>query len=99
MAIVTERETMQLLRVKDVAVRLSHSEQTVRNLIARGLLECYRCPGVRISEEQLDAYLKKAHLRKNAPTRQERQGHTSPQSIRHLNEDRLRKAWKEQGVD
>lgn len=87
---------MQLLRVKDVAARLNHSEQTVRNLIARGLLECYRCPGVRISEEQVDAYLKKAHLRKNTPTRQER---TSTQSIRHLNEDRLRKAWKEQGVD
>lgn len=87
---------MQLLKVKDVAARLSHSEQTVRNLIARGLLECYRCPGVRISEEQLNAYLAKVHLRKSAPTHAKP---TSTQSIRHLNADRLRQAWKEQGVD
>lgn len=87
---------MQLLKVKDVAVRLSHSEQTVRNLIARGLLECYHCPGVRISEEQLEAYLSKVQQRKSTHVSQQR---TPTQSIRHLNADRLREAWKEQGVD
>lgn len=87
---------MQLLKVKDVADRLSHSEQTVRNLIARGWLECYRCPGVRISEEQLEAYLARVHQRKSSRTHQPR---PVTQSIRHLNADRLREAWKEQGVD
>ena len=87
---------MQLLKVKDVASRLGHSAQTVRNLIARGLLECYRCPGVRISEAQLAAYLTKAQRRN------ETRKHPPPsatQSIRHLDADRLREAWKEQGID
>ncbi|MDX1970019.1 MAG: helix-turn-helix domain-containing protein [Planctomycetaceae bacterium] len=88
---------MQLLKVKDVAERLCHSEQTVRNLIARGLLTCYRCPGVRISEEQLAAYLSKAEKCPNTARSDQRR--KSPQSIRHLNADRLREAWKEQGVD
>lgn len=87
---------MQLLKVKDVASRLGHSPQTVRNLIARGLLDCYRCPGVRISEEQLTAYLTKAQRRiekRKHPPR------SATQSIRHLDADRLREAWKEQGID
>lgn len=86
---------MKLLTVRDVAERLCHSQQTVRNLIARGLLSCYRCPGVRISEEQLEAYLSKTHQVNNTRVRQL---HPSTRSIRHLNADRLRDAWKEQGV-
>lgn len=86
---------MKLLTVRDVAVRLCHSQQTVRNLIARGHLDCYRCPGVRVSEEQLEAYLSKVQQPKNTRVRQPR---PSTRSIRHLNADRLRDAWKEQGV-
>lgn len=87
---------MQLLTVKDVAARLSHSEQTVRNLIARGQLDCYRCPGVRVSEEQLATYLSKSQQR---PHSIDAPGTVPTQSIQFLNADRLRSAWKEQGVD
>ena len=88
---------MQLLKIKEVAARLSHSEQTVRNLIARGHLECHRCPGIRVSEDQLAAYLISTYRSRETsgpPTKSPR-----PKPIRHLNADRLRQAWKEQGVD
>lgn len=87
---------MPFLTVKEVAKRLCHSEQTVRNLIARGELECYRCPGVRISEEQLAAYLSQAQRVPPATSSPRR---VQPQPIQHLNADRLLSAWKEQGVD
>ncbi len=87
---------MQLMTVRDVAKRLCHSPQTVRNLIARGLLKCYRCPGVRISEEHLEAYLSQVQQPRSTRVRQPR---PATRSIRHLNADRLRDAWKQQGVD
>ena len=58
---------MHLLNVNEVANRLSHSPQTVRNLIASGVLECYRCPGIRVSEEQLDAYFVRSKRTQSAP--------------------------------
>jgi len=88
---------MQLLNVNEVATRLSHSPQTVRNLISRRLLDCYRCPGIRVSEEQLEAYLAQANKPANDnPCSRHK---SPPQAILHLNADRLREAWREQGVD
>lgn len=43
--------------VKQVAARLNHSVATVYVLIGTGKLGHHRCPGVRVSEEQLAAYL------------------------------------------
>lgn len=88
---------MQLLNVNEVAARLSHSPQTVRNLIARGVLDCYRCPGIRVSEEQLAVYLDRANTSVNAKPSSSQK--SPPQAIVHLNADRLREAWQEQGVD
>ena len=88
---------MQLLNVNQVAARLSHSPQTVRNLIASGKLECFRCPGIRISEEQLAAYLDRAKPKTDAKQKPTRR--SSHQTIEHLDRDRLRESWKKQGVE
>ena len=88
---------MQLLTVNEVAARLSHSPQTIRNLITRGVLDCYRCPGIRVSEEQLAVYL--ARSNKSANAKPSSRPKSPPQAILHLNADRLREAWREQGVD
>ena len=88
---------MQLLNVNQVAARLSHSPQTVRNLIASGKLECFRCPGIRISEEQLSAYLDRAKPKTDAKQKPTRR--SSHQTIEHLDRDRLRESWRKQGVE
>ncbi len=46
-----------MLTVTQVAVRLNCSVSTIYGLITSGRLEHHRCPGVRVSEEQLEAYL------------------------------------------
>ncbi len=46
-----------MLKVAQVAVQLNCSVSTVYSLIESGRLGHYRCPGVRVSEEQLQAYL------------------------------------------
>ena len=63
-----------MLKVSQVARRLNCSETSVRSLIARGLLEYHRCPGIRVSEEQIAAYLedtkrekREAPVQRNAP--------------------------------
>lgn len=88
---------MHLLNVNEVAKRLAHSPQTVRNLIAAGALECFRCPGIRVSEEQLGAYF--ARSKKTQPALRGPEKPVAPQAIVHLNADRLRQAWREQGVE
>ena len=88
---------MQLFKVTQVAARLSHSPQTVRNLIATGKLECFRCPGIRISEEQVLAYLDRAKRKTDAKKKPTRR---SPHhTIEHLDRDRLRESWRKQGVE
>jgi hypothetical protein len=88
---------MQLLNVNQVAARLSHSPQTIRNLIARGLLDCYRCPGIRVSEDQLATYL--AQTKQRANTNESCSRKLTPQAIQSLDADRLREAWRKQGVE
>lgn len=46
-----------MLRVPQVAQRLNCSVSTVYSLIESGRLGHHRCPGVRVSEEQLKEYL------------------------------------------
>ncbi|QDT53854.1 Helix-turn-helix domain protein [Caulifigura coniformis] len=47
----------ELMSVATVAKRLKHSPATVYALIESGRLAHYRCPGIRVSEEQLQAFL------------------------------------------
>ena len=49
---------MPLFKVQEVAQRLNCSTSTVYSLIESGRLPHHRCPGVRVSEEQITAYLK-----------------------------------------
>jgi hypothetical protein len=76
---------------------LSHSPQTVRNLIARGALECFRCPGIRVSETQLSAYLDRTKRKAESSRKPTRQ--LSQKPIEHLDRDRLRESWRKQGVE
>ncbi|MDB5342487.1 MAG: hypothetical protein JWP89_864 [Schlesneria sp.] len=46
-----------MLKVSQVAIRLNCSASTVYGLIESGRLAHHRCPGVRVSEEQLATYL------------------------------------------
>jgi excisionase family DNA binding protein len=46
-----------LLKVEMVAQRLNNSISTIYALIESGELEHYRCPGIRVSEDQLGRYL------------------------------------------
>jgi excisionase family DNA binding protein len=46
-----------MLKVAQVAERLSCSISTVYSLVESGKLGHHRCPGIRISEEQLAAFL------------------------------------------
>lgn len=48
---------MEMLKVSQVAGRLSCSISTVYGLVESGKLGHHRCPGIRISEEQLAAFL------------------------------------------
>ena len=48
---------MSLFKVQEVAQRLNCSVSTVYSLIESGRLPHHRCPGVRVSEEQITAYL------------------------------------------
>lgn len=49
--------TSPMMRVSDVATRLNCSVSSVYALIESRRLAHHRCPGIRISEEQLAAYL------------------------------------------
>lgn len=53
-------ESLRLMKVSAVAKRLSNSPSTIYALIESGELEHYRCPGIRVSEEQLARYLQAA---------------------------------------
>ncbi len=46
-----------LLKIPDVAQRLNCSVSTVYNLVEQGRLPHHRCPGIRVSEEQVASYL------------------------------------------
>lgn len=87
-----------MLRVSQVASRLNCSVSTVYALIESGRLDHFRCPGVRISEEQLSAYLEKSK-RVRGPATTRRTTGSRPVHVKHLNAERLAAAWKTQGID
>jgi len=91
-----------LLKVSQVCERLNCSLATVYALIERGDLECFRCPGIRVSEEQLAVYLEstKKGRSQNAQDWPEK---TKPRPktgrvFTHLDGDRLLEAWRKRGV-
>jgi excisionase family DNA binding protein len=49
-----------VLKIKQVAERLNCSPQTVYQLIESGKLSHYRCPGIRVTDEDLGEYLESA---------------------------------------
>lgn len=58
---------MPVLKVAQVAERLNCSVSTAYSLIESGKLGHHRCPGVRVSEEQLAAYLEKTKREREEP--------------------------------
>ncbi|WP_197453865.1 helix-turn-helix domain-containing protein [Caulifigura coniformis] len=56
------------MTVATVARRLSHSTSTIYALIESKKLPCYRCPGIRISEEQLTDFLKTSQTPADGPS-------------------------------
>lgn len=50
-------EVPHLMKVETVAKRLNNSPSTIGALIESEALEHFRCPGIRIVEEQLAGYL------------------------------------------
>ena len=56
-----------MLRVNQVASRLSCSASTVYALVESGRLGHHRCPGVRVSEEQLATYLERTKRERGKP--------------------------------
>lgn len=71
-----------MLKVPDVAQRLNCSASTVYDLVESGKLGHYRCPDVRVSEEQLTAYLEVAK-RERGPAPQQRNTGPRPQ-LKHV---------------
>lgn len=71
-----------MLRVPEVAKRLSCSESTVYDLVESGKLGHHRCPGVRVSEEQLAEYLEETKRERRAPQPRKLQPHRP--RLRHV---------------
>jgi len=92
-----------MLKVRQVAERLNCSASSVYSLVESGKLGHHRCPGIRISEEQLAAFLegtKKEHgpaIRSMAGSRTSTSASGSP-VFKHLDPARLAAAWREKGV-
>lgn len=74
--------SIPMLSVSQVAKRLNCSLSTVYALVERRQLEHYRCPGIRVSEEQLLAYLER-NKQGRAPEPPKRQPTTRPR-LRHI---------------
>ena len=49
-----------MFKVSEVAEMLNCSESTVYALVESGELEHYRCPGIRVSQQQIDDYLERS---------------------------------------
>lgn len=56
-----------MLRVKAVAQRLDCSISTVYALINTNLLGHHRCPGIRVSEDQLQRFLDETKRERSEP--------------------------------
>jgi hypothetical protein len=93
-----------MLTVKQAASRCNLSPNSLYSAIETGLLECHRLRSrpdtrgaIRITEEQLQAYLEGGKVRKGE--------HVSPSlpsqkaaGFTHLDGERLLSAWRQQGV-
>ena len=88
-----------MLRVKEVAARLGCSLSTAYQLIDSGRLLSHQVgmrKGIRVSEEDLRAYLEQCRTvmrAKPVPTQR-----VAGTKFRHLDGERLRAAWRRQGV-
>ncbi|WP_437207147.1 helix-turn-helix domain-containing protein [Planctomicrobium sp. SH664] len=71
-----------LWRVSQVARRLNCSVSTVYSLIESGRLEHHRCPGIRISEEQILAYLEQT--KQGRTPRKTKQARINGPRLRHI---------------
>ena len=89
----------RFLRVSEVAVRLSLSLSTVYQLIESGRLPSHCVglrKGIRVAESDLLAYLERCRsARRQAPAAAPKK---SGSPFRHLDGERLRSAWRRQGV-
>jgi excisionase family DNA binding protein len=88
-----------VLRVKDVAKRLSCSLSTVYQVIESGALPSHRVgvrQGIRVSEDDLNEYLSQ----RRSVTRPQPIAETKRSGVqfKHLDGERLRAAWRQQGV-
>jgi excisionase family DNA binding protein len=63
-----------VLKVPEVAKRLNCSTSTVYALIEGGTLGYHRCPGIRVSEGQIEEYLEKTRREPAAPVRRQAAG-------------------------
>ena len=70
-----------MFKVAQIAERLNCSESTVYQLIETGALRHYRCPGIRISEEQLQAYLQETE---RGTVSRQRYAAPRPIKLKHL---------------
>lgn len=66
---------IQLFSVKEAAAILNCSESTVRNLIDTGQIGYHRCPGKKISAEQLAEYLEETKRERREPKPRKSQPH------------------------
>lgn len=87
-----------LLKVAEVVLRLNLKKSAVYALLASGALPHYRVGGtIRVSEEDLAAYLSSARRERGPAIRQTKTG-SRPAQVKHLNADRLVEAWEKQGI-
>lgn len=70
-----------MLKVQEVARRLNCSQATVYRLIESGRLPHFRCPGIRVSEDQLSEYLASCTA-KSRPRREA--GRILRQRLKHI---------------
>ena len=71
-----------MLKVSQVAELLSCSAGTVYQLIETGKLGHHRCPGVRVSDEQLQAYLEST--KRGPQERTTARRHPPRQVLKHI---------------
>lgn len=88
-----------MLRVREVAARLALSLSAVYQLIETGRLKSHCVgmrKGIRVMEDDLAAYLENTRRRaQDAPPPAAKK---SGSPFKHLNGERLRAAWRRQGV-
>jgi excisionase family DNA binding protein len=89
-----------MLKLTQVALRLNTSLSNVYALIESGKLSFIRAgangKGYRVTEEDLQLFIDQAKKGRRAPALRRKE---NPRPFRNLNADRLRQAWRRQGVD